>query len=278
MTIQEACEKLMSELEDWYPPGGVTLGHNESNTIYVYEHKKISGDGYFALGPTYYGFQVTVRWMGPVQAGPANPVKENYEGGECPDCGDDIADDVSPGDGCDNCGHVFWPPVPDLDRVSFRRCTVHLQEETAGGYSIISADLPGVGSQGDTIEQALSNIREAFEGVIDSYLDAGKAIPWSTPKPLDMGWFTRHVDIEVPGYASPVDDAAVRLSLMVDIDPEKMSGQPCFVGTRFPIAQFYAELKDSSAREIAKNFDLSETMLEDFLDCMSVYLKQIYSR
>jgi uncharacterized Zn finger protein len=37
-----------------------------------------------------------------------NPIKESYPNGECPDCGEEIPDDVVAGDECKNCGHVFW--------------------------------------------------------------------------------------------------------------------------------------------------------------------------
>lgn len=35
-------------------------------------------------------------------------VKDNYENGECPDCGESIPDTVVEGESCKNCGHVFW--------------------------------------------------------------------------------------------------------------------------------------------------------------------------
>lgn len=34
-------------------------------------------------------------------------VKEAYESGVCPDCGEDIPDDVESGDQCINCEHTF---------------------------------------------------------------------------------------------------------------------------------------------------------------------------
>jgi hypothetical protein len=44
-----------------------------------------------------------------------NLIKDSYENGECPDCGEDIPNDVSNGDGCSNCSHVFYSPVkPDI--------------------------------------------------------------------------------------------------------------------------------------------------------------------
>ncbi len=37
------------------------------------------------------------------------------------------------------------------------------QEETEGGFSVWVPDLPGCASQGETIEEALENIKEAIE-------------------------------------------------------------------------------------------------------------------
>jgi len=37
------------------------------------------------------------------------------------------------------------------------------QEETEGGYSVWVPDLPGCASQGETLEEALENIKEAIE-------------------------------------------------------------------------------------------------------------------
>ncbi|MDP2950227.1 MAG: type II toxin-antitoxin system HicB family antitoxin [Chloroflexota bacterium] len=40
--------------------------------------------------------------------------------------------------------------------------TVVLQPETDGGYSVVCPAIPGCVSQGDTLEDALANIREAI--------------------------------------------------------------------------------------------------------------------
>ncbi len=37
------------------------------------------------------------------------------------------------------------------------------QEEIAGGFSVWVPDLPGCASQGETLEEALKNIKEAIE-------------------------------------------------------------------------------------------------------------------
>jgi DNA-directed RNA polymerase subunit RPC12/RpoP len=42
-------------------------------------------------------------------------MRENYENGECPDCGEEIPDDMPEGGECANCGHVFHLPQEDDD-------------------------------------------------------------------------------------------------------------------------------------------------------------------
>jgi len=65
-----------------------------------------------------------------------NIIKDSYENGECPDCGEDIPDDVSNGDGCSNCSHVFYSPVkPDITEATlldkaFESIKTYLIEDT----------------------------------------------------------------------------------------------------------------------------------------------------
>lgn len=56
---------------------------------------------------------------------------------------------------------------------------VYLIPEEGGRYSVVAANLPGAVSQGDTEEEALANIAEALEGVIETYQEAGESIPWT---------------------------------------------------------------------------------------------------
>jgi predicted RNase H-like HicB family nuclease len=44
-----------------------------------------------------------------------------------------------------------------------REYQVVFQEENEGGYSVWVPDLPGCASQGETLEEALENIKEAME-------------------------------------------------------------------------------------------------------------------
>ena len=57
-------------------------------------------------------------------------IKDSYENGECPDCGKDIPSDVSNGDGCSNCGHVFYSPVKSEMDEPFESIKTYLIEDT----------------------------------------------------------------------------------------------------------------------------------------------------
>ncbi len=67
-------------------------------------------------------------------------------------------------------------PVDD-DRKPYR-LDVRLIREESGGFSVYLANLPGVVSEGDTEEEAVANIQEAFRAVIQSYQGDGVPIPW----------------------------------------------------------------------------------------------------
>jgi predicted RNase H-like HicB family nuclease len=55
--------------------------------------------------------------------------------------------------------------------------TVIFEKESDGGYSVYCPALPGCVSQGDTYEEALSNIKEAITGYIKSLIDDNLPIP-----------------------------------------------------------------------------------------------------
>ena len=54
---------------------------------------------------------------------------------------------------------------------------VILEREEQGTYSVYVPALPGCYSQGDTVEEALQNAREAIECHIESLLKDGLPIP-----------------------------------------------------------------------------------------------------
>ena len=45
----------------------------------------------------------------------ANSIKEGYIDEECPDCGEEIPEDVVSGQACKNCEHIFTDLVNDED-------------------------------------------------------------------------------------------------------------------------------------------------------------------
>lgn len=51
-------------------------------------------------------------------------------------------------------------------------------ESDVGGYSVSLPHLPGVCSQGDTEDEAIKNITEAFQAVATCYLETDGKIPW----------------------------------------------------------------------------------------------------
>ena len=58
-------------------------------------------------------------------------------------------------------------------------CLTYLVPEDDGGYSVFIPSLPGAVSQGETEAEAIRNIVEAFEGVVEVYKERGQPIPWT---------------------------------------------------------------------------------------------------
>ncbi|MBI2346429.1 MAG: type II toxin-antitoxin system HicB family antitoxin [Deltaproteobacteria bacterium] len=68
------------------------------------------------------------------------------------------------------------------------RYTVILERQTEGGYHVFCPTLPGCHSEGDNLEEALGNIREAIEVYVESLKAHGEAVPVEDLliKPLDI--------------------------------------------------------------------------------------------
>ena len=60
--------------------------------------------------------------------------------------------------------------------------TVILETEEGEGYSVHCPALPGCSSQGDTLEEALSNIQEAMLGILKVRQEEGIPPPKETPE------------------------------------------------------------------------------------------------
>ncbi|MFH0815948.1 MAG: type II toxin-antitoxin system HicB family antitoxin [Methanobacteriota archaeon] len=54
---------------------------------------------------------------------------------------------------------------------------VLLEPDVTGGYVVVCPSLPGCYSEGDTVEEALENIKEAILLCIDEMVAEGEVIP-----------------------------------------------------------------------------------------------------
>lgn len=58
-----------------------------------------------------------------------------------------------------------------------REFDVMIVAESEGGYSVLVPELPSVATQGETIEEARANAREAIEGYLEVMHEDGLPIP-----------------------------------------------------------------------------------------------------
>jgi antitoxin HicB len=59
-----------------------------------------------------------------------------------------------------------------------------------GGYTVTSPVLPEFLTEGDTLEEAHANVRDALDAVIELYAESGRALPAgiSLPAPGGVVW------------------------------------------------------------------------------------------
>ncbi|MBI1884847.1 MAG: type II toxin-antitoxin system HicB family antitoxin [Chloroflexi bacterium] len=60
--------------------------------------------------------------------------------------------------------------------------TVILEPEADGGYSVVCPAIPGCVSQGDSLDEALANIREAILGCLHVGKEEAIPLPEETPE------------------------------------------------------------------------------------------------
>ena len=107
-----------------------------------------------------------------------NKIKNSYEDGVCPDCGEEIPDDVVDGQECENCDHVFnefvpvlkvWlddeRPMPDGFDVHVKTAEEAIQLISEGKVSEISLD-HDLGTELTGYEVAKEIEKLAFENKI----------------------------------------------------------------------------------------------------------------
>ena len=58
-----------------------------------------------------------------------------------------------------------------------------LTPQPEGGYTVTSPLLPELVTEGDTVEEALANVRDALAAVIETYEDLGRRLPLNAMVP-----------------------------------------------------------------------------------------------
>ena len=63
------------------------------------------------------------------------------------------------------------------------RITVILTPQPEGGYTVTCEELPGLVTEGDSVEEALENVEDAFAATLELYEDLGYSLPESIQVP-----------------------------------------------------------------------------------------------
>lgn len=89
-----------------------------------------------------------------------------------------------------------------LEESTFECRSIIYPDEDGDGFCAYVSDLPGVVSQGDTLEKAKEGIKDAFRETILSYLQESKKIPWNREANLNCRpanakdfWFVVHAKL-----------------------------------------------------------------------------------
>jgi len=73
-----------------------------------------------------------------------------------------------------------WPDATTYICKALIRYEPDYTSDNCNGYYVAYCEnLPGVVTQGETYEEALSNLKDAFKAVIETYLEDGEKIPWA---------------------------------------------------------------------------------------------------
>lgn len=58
-----------------------------------------------------------------------------------------------------------------------------LEPQPEGGYTVTSPLLPELVTEGDSLDEALANVKDALTAVIEAYHDVGRPLPQNTQIP-----------------------------------------------------------------------------------------------
>ena len=62
----------------------------------------------------------------------------------------------------------------------FYKIPLFLTPQPGGAYTVTSPLLPELVTEGDTLDEALANVKDALSSVIETYQDLGKSLPQNT--------------------------------------------------------------------------------------------------
>jgi antitoxin HicB len=84
---------------------------------------------------------------------------------------------------------IYYRRVPSIAwRVQMQyKIPLLLAPQPEGGYTVTSPLLPELVTEGDTVEQALNNVKDALAAVIETYEDLGRPLPQNARIPDTTG-------------------------------------------------------------------------------------------
>jgi antitoxin HicB len=81
-------------------------------------------------------------------------------------------------------GHASLARLSLEEQSVMYRIPLVFTPQPEGGYTVTSPVLPELLTEGDTLEEAQANVRDAFEAVVELYADQGRPLPASIFLPL----------------------------------------------------------------------------------------------
>lgn len=67
------------------------------------------------------------------------------------------------------------------------RVPLVLTPQAEGGYTVTSPALPGLVTEGDSLEEALENAQDAFRATLELYEDTGRSVPSDLVQDSEVG-------------------------------------------------------------------------------------------
>lgn len=89
----------------------------------------------------------------------------------------------------------------------YYKITVILTPQPEGGYTVTCDELPGLVTEGDSVEEALENVEDAFAATLELYEDIGRSLPENIQVSDDEGPSIQTVTPRLKSI-SPVDEEA----------------------------------------------------------------------